>query len=300
LEHPVEFEPYQGNHWAFRDLSEASPMVVWEGEGMNFSKRVNEMDQLEADTERIKSKLDLLMHKAWTDALSPDEVHTFSGLILAPQGRKCWTQYMNARRASGSFKLSEVGFRSLAELFEKVLDVCLDKSDVVTTRSCIILSQTFYRGKGEAKEFVQSAIAQHAIWRKAGLWDSILSDAIDTEIDKQSVCGSSSESDLRNVVFAQLSAHAHLLSLFAVDKTEVMRVLQRRCLQHHLDEEEASAVLGLSNAREEEREVKRTRSLDLQPKEDSFSSSEDSPSLPVCKSRDRRLSLVVQIAPPSP
>lgn len=298
----MEFEPYHGNHWAFRDLSEASPMVVWEGEGMNFSKRVNETDQLEADTERIKSKLDLLLHKAWTESISADDLRTFSSLILSPHGRKCWTQYMNARRASGTFKLTEVGFRSLAELFERVLDVCLEEADVVTTRCCIILSQTFYRGKGEDKEFVQSAIAQHAIWRKAGLWDSILSDAIDTEIDKQRLCGSCSESDLRNVVFAQLSAHAHLLSLFSVDKTEVTRALQRRCLQHHLDEEEASAVLGLTDARNEvgEREVKRARSLDLQPEEESVSSQEDSPCLPFAKSRDRRFSLLVPITPPSP
>jgi len=297
----VEFEPYHGQHWAFKDLSEASPMVVWEGEGMNFSKRVNEMDKLEADTERIRSKLDLLLHKAWTDTLTPEELSAFSTLVISSQGRKCWTQYMNARRASGTFKLTEIGFHSLAALFEKVLDVCFEEEDVLTTRSCIILSQTFYRGKGEVKEFVQSAIAQHPIWHKPGLWDSILSNAINSEIDKQHLCDSSSDSDMRNVVYAQLSSHAHLLSLFSVDRVEMMRVLQRRCLLHHLDEEETSGILELLNPKglHEEREVKRSRSLELRTEESSQSSSDDSPSLPLAKLHDRRFSLIIPETLPS-
>ena len=297
IEKPVDFEPYQGRHWAFRDLSEASPIVVWEGEGMTFSKKINEVDQMEADIERIKAKMDLTLHRAWFSSLSSDELQSFSTLLLSPNAIKIWIQHMNARRASGSFRLSDTGYLSLATLFERVLDVCLATKDIVTTRSCIILSQTFYKGSGPDKEFIQSAIASHPIWHKPGLWDSILTDAIESEIDKQRLCSSASVSDLRNVVFVQLSAHAHLLHLFGVDGTEAVRVLRRRCLRYHLDEGETREILGLWEETEDRKEVQRTKSLE----EVRFNSLEipEEPlsAVSLSKLQSRRFSHVLSVAP---
>ena len=220
-------------------------MISWVGEGLSFEVSINQSEKFEANVERMREKIEQVMRKAWVEGVEGEDVDTFREVVDEGRGRKLWVSYMNARRASGNFRMTEEGFRSVGELMNIVLDACAHYFDTSTTRSVIILSQTFHDSSdSECRNFLQSAILAHSIWRTDGVWDEIVKEGIESEFEKQRMCGAEEyEGDRKNVVFTQLSSFTHVMTLFGVESQLARRVIEKQCLQYSFTPEERDNLL---------------------------------------------------------
>lgn len=244
---PVEFQPYQGHHQAFRDLGEKSPLVAWVGADLTFEKESEKLGNGGSE-EMTRMRMELLMQSAWAGLLSQHETAQFQDIVREATGRKHWVSYMNSKRASGSFRLSEKGFECLAELFGIVLTRCEVDQDSATIRNCIILSQTFHHLAGSGKEFLQSRLLAHSIWGQEKLWESLVSDSIQSELEKGKLYGGAeTDTDRVNVVCTQLGSFVHAMNLFHVEPTEVRKLLERFRWEYHLSPSDLAPLLDFSN-----------------------------------------------------
>lgn len=189
------------------------------------------------------------MTQAWREILTSKELGEVRDIVKDQSGRRLWVSFMNGCRAEGKFRLGYQGFCSVAEIMNVVLDECERTADIATSKSCIILSQTFYHNKGIEKEFLQSKITSHSLWRSENVWDAIVKDAIEAEVAKREECGGEQASlDRSNLVFSQLSSYAYVMSLFGVETDMSRTVLERHCSHYQFSPEETSMLVGLSSA----------------------------------------------------
>lgn len=243
----MEFRPYQGHHQAFQGLSEKSPLVAWVGADLTFEKETGKLGNGGSE-EMVRMRMGLLMQSAWAGLLSQHEAAQFQDIVSEAAGRKLWVSYMNSKRASGSFQLSEKGFECLAELFTIVLTLCEACQDMATIRNCIILSQTFHYLAGSGKEFLQSQLLAHSLWGQEGLWDSLVSDSIQSELEKSKLYGGPvADTDRVNVVCTQLGSFVHAMNLFQVEPTEVKKLLERFRWEYHLSSSDIAPLLDFSS-----------------------------------------------------
>jgi hypothetical protein len=242
----VEFRPYQGNHQAFQGLGEKSPLVAWVGADLTFEKETEKLGN--GGEEMLKRRMGLLMQSAWAGLLSQYEVIQIQDILAEATGRKLWVAYMNVKRASGSFRLSEKGFECLVTLFNIALTTCEACQDTATIRNCIILSQTFHHLSSSSKEFLQSRLLTHSIWRQENLWDTLVTESIKSEMEiGRRYGGAETEADQVNVVCTQLGSFVHAMNLFGMEQVEVRKLLEKFKWEYHLSASDIAPLLDYSS-----------------------------------------------------
>ena len=241
---PLAFAPYQGSHWAFLDLGETAPDLQWTGSELQIRPQTLRSD---SDFDETRQRIDSFMANAWRGEMAERDIEEFQLIVHESRGRRQWVSNMNCQRAAGKFKMDAEGFEAVAKAMNIVLDECEAANDITTGKSCIILSQTFHHFQGIQKEFLQARIVSHSLWRGEEIWNAIIKDGIDNEFAKQQICGAQSQesSDIKNVVFGQLSSFAHVMALFGVDHLVARKVLTEQCRTYSIDEEEGVLLLGI-------------------------------------------------------
>jgi hypothetical protein len=243
---PLLFSPYSGSHWAFMDLGETSPELHMTGSDLQIRQQIPRSD---SDYDETRQRIDAIMASAWQGEMSEKSLEEFGVIVHEAKGRRQWVSNMNCQRAAGKFNMTADGFEAVAKAMNVVLNECEAANDITTGKSCIILSQTFHHFQGIQKEFLQARIVSHSLWRGEEIWNAIIKDGIDNEFKKQRTCGAHSQesSDIKNVVFGQLSSFAHVMALFGVDSLVARRVLTEQCRTYSIDEEEGVLLLGIFN-----------------------------------------------------
>jgi hypothetical protein len=90
---------------------------------------------------------------------------------------------MNQHRIEGNFEIRTLpAFRMVVELLTEVVETAVAQQDMAIARSCIILSQTFYRLKNGTKYFIQSKLMHHTLWQQPDFWKSLIRQTIAEEL----------------------------------------------------------------------------------------------------------------------
>lgn len=138
----------------------------------------------------------------------------------------------------------------LTDLLLFVLDESLRVDDCRTGRLVMNMTQTFFRVmKGGDREYIQTHVRNHVIWKGTRFWEAAFFDAVQCEKQKyvgerlrswsEMAEGEREESIAHDghMVFGQLGSFAFNMLSFGVDEETTRSFVQKMCDIHELSDE---------------------------------------------------------------
>ncbi|CAG9334580.1 unnamed protein product [Blepharisma stoltei] len=240
----VDFEPYEGQHHAFKNLGTNPPLIDLPA----FEEGYDEQATQNAIEEMLRGEMDSIIQKAWQgDVLTSEDYNHFNNIIKDSFGRKLWSYCLNQRRNNGIFAIAEGGFNQIGLLLRSVLNECDRFQDSQIGKSCIILSQTFYKecdNPDSNKQYLQNFILDHKIWSNLEFWNKVIQTSIDEEVKNQEELEATkmenaedTQQRIKNIVFCQLVSYGHIMVNFKVDVDYAAQLVLRYASHYKLSSE---------------------------------------------------------------
>lgn len=234
-------DTYEGVHPLFQGTGDGFHISVLETSGVSTGTKI-------AVEEIYKKEIDIIVKKAWDgESLTSEDYVKFNMRLKEPLGRKAWSWCMNLRRSNGIFKISDKGFGTIVELMLAALNECERTEDISIAKSCIILSQTFYKESLKGKVFLQSCILEHSLWKKMDFWESIVNSAIFEELKKQGVENYEDLSHEKNLVFCQLVSFGNIMMSFKISVERAKTLMEKYAQRYAFSDEETEGIMHAVN-----------------------------------------------------
>ena len=148
-----------------------------------FQVKYNYSQHDEIDSKN-NSTIHLIINNAWEGKTFHEEemmivqqnLKKFLKLMKQKKYRKLMLKSLNKFRINGKFILDDRSNSNLCELFNKILDEIYIHKDYESAKSCIILSQTFYKPADDINQkiFLFDTIENHQIWKNIKFWEQII------------------------------------------------------------------------------------------------------------------------------
>lgn len=221
---------------------------------MNCLNNLIKPDPLEA---KSQAEIQHILTQAWDfGVINEEDRKQFLRLISERKNRSYFFSCLNKYRILGMFIMGEKSYNILAELLHKILDEIYKDRDYESAKSCMILSQTFYRISSDIhlpKFYLQMAIDHHGIWRDMEFWEQIIKSSIllikigsiNEELHSFNIRGSSNVSEssedkssrVQNVVFGQMVSFTQHMMFFEVPKEKAKDLVKNINKAYSLSDE---------------------------------------------------------------
>jgi len=175
-----------------------------------------------------------LLSNCWEGkTLGTNEKEQILELTKDQKGRRIFADALNNYRKTGQFSMKEKGYPLVSELVYYVLNQAQVNEDIDFALTILVLGQTLYLDRknpsgGSEKIFLTSGIQKHPFWTTQDFWRKAIVSSINEEMKTQQLQGiSQEEKDMieRNITFGKLTALAHNMVQFSIDKTEIENVI---------------------------------------------------------------------------
>ena len=122
-----------------------------------------------------------IVHEIWNS--KKIDFKRFKNLVKNDDLRFIFLTELNHYRSEGMFILDKISYDNLAEIFNIVINISKRVKDFETIKSCMILSQTFYKTLNDDKIYLQKEVMKNEIWTKKDFWKDIIEFSIKNEIN---------------------------------------------------------------------------------------------------------------------
>ena len=122
-----------------------------------------------------------IVHEIWNS--KKIDFKRFKNLVKNDDLRFIFLTELNHYRSEGMFILDKISYDNLAEIFNIVINISNRVKDFESIKSCMILSQTFYKSLNDDKIYLQKEVMKNEIWIKKDFWKDIIEFSIKNEIN---------------------------------------------------------------------------------------------------------------------
>ena len=156
---------------------------------------------------------------------------------------------LNKFRTNGQFTLDDRSYSILGDLLKEILDEIYIHKDYESAKSCIILSQTFYKPADDINQkiFLFDTIENHQIWKNIKFWEQIIKCksyiylvSIREEINNQKHNFDNPDDEKKcneYCIFGQLISFIYNMISFNVGIEIVKDLIMEFCKIHNLSQE---------------------------------------------------------------
>lgn len=189
-----------------------------------------------------RKEIDFMIEKIWEDQILTEvEFKKLNKRIKDPIGRKAWVWSLNHKRSQGRFKISNKSFNIISGLLLITLNECESGNDIAAAKSCLILSQTFY--KDTPKTFLQSSIINHAIWKNINFWEKAIDSSIKEELDKQNTDSFDSLSQTKNLITLQLISFGLIMMDFKLPTELILYIVNTLTQNYGIPSDDVQGIM---------------------------------------------------------
>lgn len=233
------------------NISTSHPLFTNSNCIRNFS--ILETTGLPGLTDMVESiyKLELedLVNRAWQGVdLIPNDYLRFNTIIKTEIGRKTWVFCLNLKRNQGNFALSTQGYSKIGELLLSVLNECERYKDIETANNIMILSQTFYQKTTTSKEFLQSFLVCHSIWKDLSFWEASINSTIFQELKKQKTQNFEENAEIKamnhkSLIFCHLVSFGNIMPSFEIPMQNVEKLIKTYAKRYKFTKAESKEII---------------------------------------------------------
>lgn len=175
-----------------------------------------------------------IINSCWEGVqLAEENFQYFESVISKSEGQKKFITLLNEKRKNGLFKIPKLTFDDLGILVNKALNRFNEIEHLALAKQCIILSQTFFKvDDKDDKVFLQTLVMNHKLWKKEDYWEFMVDNAVDCALDNltefgDETVGDELEEKKRSVIVSAIISYTHMMASFNVDKSKIVRILER-------------------------------------------------------------------------
>lgn len=97
--------------------------------------------------------------------------------------RLIFLRELNQYRNEGLFILDKLSYDNLTEVFNIIINTSKKEKDFENIKSCMILSETFFKSINDNNILLQKEVMKNEIWKKKDFWEDIIEFSIKNEIN---------------------------------------------------------------------------------------------------------------------
>ena len=190
-----------------------------EGNRKNTNLTINDMDYIRD-----------VVHEAWNSKIL--DLKKINILLKKEELRLIFLRELNQYRHEGVFLLNNTSYDNLTNIFNIILNISKKQKDYESIKTCMILSQTFYKALSNKNELLQKEVMKNEIWKNTKLWEEMIDYSIKEEINNQKDYLSFLEENeekreerVKNAVKSVLITFSYNMNLIKIPKKERKEII---------------------------------------------------------------------------
>ncbi|OMJ75521.1 hypothetical protein SteCoe_25299 [Stentor coeruleus] len=226
---------YSGTHPLFHDSEKGLRVSLLAESGVSNGTQ-------SAIENMYRKELDFILEKVWdNEILTEDECLKLNERLKDPIGRKAWFWSLNHKRSQGRFEISSECYNIIGELLILALNECESSDDTAIAKTCLILSQTFY--KNSPKTYLQTFIINHTIWKSVNFWKNAIDSSIIEELNKQVKDSSHDLSQSKSLITIQLISFGTIMMDFKLPTDLILYIINKLTQKYKISSDEAQSIM---------------------------------------------------------
>ncbi|CAD8181108.1 unnamed protein product [Paramecium octaurelia] len=189
------------------------------------------------------------------------------------QLRKLVIIALQYKRSTSKFRLGQIGFQNAVNLFNSILEICLDTFDAGTSRQLMNLSFTFHKenienGKPQSY-FIQNDFSKLQVWENRDLWETSIIQQIYEQIKEQqqrqkSLTLFDQIQTEKNMILTILTQMAQNMLLFNFKFGAIKDIMYKFMAFFELNEEISSDLFNAIEGFEKQKQLKDQQEKQIQ------------------------------------
>jgi hypothetical protein len=205
--------------------------------------------------------------------MSEEELKLMETLLKKHHNIVVFLQQMNKFRSRGCLVMRPKAYVIFGKLFNLIMNIIIKDNDIYSTKSIIILSQTYFYKDSQKKEYLQMKIIHNKIFKNLKFWDDIFNLEMNLEIQKivtteildfDNIYSKMSSEEMRQrnknkygqLAFGAIMTIANNMIDFGIKPKEAYEMLAPKIKLYQLDNQSIETIKTVLKINKEEKEEK--------------------------------------------
>ncbi len=182
-----------------------------------------------------------IVHEAWNSKKLDNK--RINNLLKNEHLRLVFLRELNQYRHEGVFLLNNISYDNLTYLFNLIINISKKEKDYESIKTCMILSQTFYKSISNKNVLLQKEVMKNEIWKKKKFWEEMIDYSIKEQINSKKEYlvfleenEEKREERVKNVVNSVLITFSYNMKLMNISLKERKEIIDIFIKKYKLDD----------------------------------------------------------------
>ena len=170
------------------------------------------------------------------------DFNKINNLLNIKKLRVLFLREINQYRKEGIFTLNNISYDNMARIFNIIIDISIKEKDYESIKSCMILSETFYK-KLDNKILLQKELIKNEIWKNIKFWEEFIEYSIKEDINYSKGYlifleenEEKREERVKNCINSVLITFSYNMTLFNVPKNDKKQIMNSFMKKYEIED----------------------------------------------------------------